>query len=58
MEQRQIVLLVAVEGLAYGEVAQILGIPVGTVMSRLSRARDRLRDAVDGRERPAVRRVK
>ena len=58
MEQRQIVLLVAVEGLAYGEVAQILGIPVGTVMSRLSRARDRLRDAVDGRERPVVRRVK
>ncbi len=57
-EQRQIVLLVAVEGFQYGEVAAMLGIPVGTVMSRLSRARDRLREIVEGRERPLLRRVK
>ena len=57
-EQRQILLLVAVEGMSYGEVAKILGLPLGTVMSRLSRARDRLGDFMDGRERPALRRVK
>jgi len=57
-EQRQIVLLVAVEGFQYGEVAAMLGIPVGTVMSRLSRARDRLREFVEGQERPLLRRVK
>ncbi len=42
--QREVVLLVALEGMTYDEVARILSIPVGTVMSRLSRARERLRD--------------
>jgi RNA polymerase sigma-70 factor (ECF subfamily) len=42
-EQRQVVLLVGLEELSYQEVAKILGIPIGTVMSRLSRGRDRLR---------------
>jgi RNA polymerase sigma-70 factor (ECF subfamily) len=42
-EQRALLMLVSVEGLAYGEVAQVLGIPIGTVMSRLSRARQALR---------------
>lgn len=42
-EQRQIVLLVGLEGLRYEEVADILGVPVGTVRSRLSRGRDELR---------------
>lgn len=37
--QRVVVLLVAVEGLSYGEAAEILDVPVGTIMSRLSRAR-------------------
>ena len=41
-EQREIVLLVAVEGFQYDEVARMLDIPLGTVMSRLCRARDRL----------------
>jgi RNA polymerase sigma-70 factor (ECF subfamily) len=57
-EQRQVLLLVAVEGLEYADVAKILKIPVGTVMSRLSRARDKLRDTMEGRQRPALRRVK
>jgi RNA polymerase sigma-70 factor, ECF subfamily len=42
-EQRQVILLVGLEGMAYEEVASILQIPVGTVRSRLSRGRDQLR---------------
>jgi RNA polymerase sigma-70 factor, ECF subfamily len=57
-EQRQVLLLVGVEGFEYADVAKILKIPVGTVMSRLSRARDKLRDTMEGRQRPALRRVK
>ncbi len=57
-DQRQVLLLVSVEGLEYREVATILGIPVGTVMSRLSRARDNLQAHMDGNSRPKLRRVK
>jgi RNA polymerase sigma-70 factor, ECF subfamily len=53
-----VILLVAVEGFEYGEGAEMLGIPIGTVMSRLSRARDRLRDFMEGRPQPVLRRVK
>jgi RNA polymerase sigma-70 factor (ECF subfamily) len=42
-EQRAVLLLAAVEELRYEEIAAVLAIPVGTVMSRLSRARDKLR---------------
>ncbi|HEY1132465.1 MAG TPA: RNA polymerase sigma factor [Roseateles sp.] len=42
-EQREVLLLVALDGMAYAEIAQTLGIPAGTVMSRLSRGRERLR---------------
>jgi RNA polymerase sigma-70 factor, ECF subfamily len=42
-EQRQVILLVGLEGMAYEEAAAILQVPVGTVRSRLSRGRDQLR---------------
>ncbi|MDX6751608.1 sigma-70 family RNA polymerase sigma factor [Geminicoccaceae bacterium 1502E] len=42
-EQREVVLLVGLEGMSYLEAANVLGIPVGTVMSRLSRGREALR---------------
>lgn len=47
--QREVILLVALEQMPYEQVAATLGIPIGTVMSRLSRGRDRLRELLDGR---------
>jgi RNA polymerase sigma factor (sigma-70 family) len=51
-EQREILLLVALEDLSYADVAQTLGVPIGTVMSRLSRGRERLRAMMEGRPDP------
>ena len=51
-EQKEIVLLVALEDMAYAEIATTLGIPIGTVMSRLSRGRERLRALMEGRDEP------
>jgi RNA polymerase sigma factor (sigma-70 family) len=44
LEFREVIVLYELEGLSYKEVAAMLGIPVGTVMSRLSRGRRRLRE--------------
>ena len=49
-EQREVVLLVGLEGMSYESVAEILGVPIGTVRSRLSRGRERLRE-LTGRDR-------
>lgn len=49
-EQRQIILLVGLEGNSYEETAAILNIPVGTVRSRLSRGRESLRNLLDRRD--------
>jgi RNA polymerase sigma-70 factor (ECF subfamily) len=48
VDQREVVLLVAVEQLTYEQVSRTLDIPIGTVMSRLSRARERMRQLLDG----------
>ncbi|TPJ37164.1 sigma-70 family RNA polymerase sigma factor [Mesorhizobium sp. B2-8-3] len=46
-EQRSVLLLISVEDLAYAEAAEVLAIPIGTVMSRLSRGRERLRQILE-----------
>ena len=56
-DQRAALLLVVLEGLTYREVAEIQGVPIGTVMARLARARAQIKAHLDG-ERPALRRVK
>jgi len=55
-EQRAVLLLVTLEEMSYGQVAGALGIPIGTVMSRLSRARDKLRAMMLGQ--PAAAKLK
>ena len=50
-EQREVVLLVGLEGMSYEAAAQVLDVPVGTVRSRLSRGRDALRRLMDMPER-------
>ena len=64
-EQQSVLLLVGVEDLSYQEAARVLGVPIGTVMSRLSRGRERLRHRMYGdinehsqRWNAALRRVK
>ncbi|ACR27218.1 RNA polymerase sigma factor [Burkholderia glumae] len=58
-EQRSLLLLVAVEGFSYREVAELLEVPIGTVMSRLSRARAALRALGDGQSpAPSLRLMK
>ena len=47
--QREVLLLVALEDLSYDETARALGIPIGTVMSRLARARDKVRALMHGK---------
>jgi RNA polymerase sigma-70 factor (ECF subfamily) len=47
-DQREVLLLVALEDMSYAEASQALEIPIGTVMSRLARARERLREMLSG----------
>ena len=50
-EQREVILLVGLEGMRYDQVAAILNVPIGTVRSRLSRGRDQLRRLMGMEER-------
>lgn len=59
-EQRQAVLMVGLEGLSYAQTAEVLGVPIGTVMSRLARGRERLRQLLSDEpgRKPHLTRVK
>lgn len=47
LEQRSALLLVTMEELSYAEAAKVMGVPLGTVMSRVSRARERMRELLE-----------
>lgn len=57
-DQRQVLLLTAVEGFSYRETAEILEIPIGTVMSRIARARTALAARLEGAPVVPIRRIK
>ena len=57
-EQRAVVLLVGLEQLSYRDAAEALSVPVGTVMSRLHRGREKLREMLAEGGRPGLRRIK
>ncbi|HEV7546836.1 MAG TPA: RNA polymerase sigma factor [Reyranella sp.] len=57
-EQKSLLLLIGVEDFSYDEAARVLGVPIGTVMSRLSRARQKLRSLVENGPVALLRRVK
>jgi RNA polymerase sigma-70 factor (ECF subfamily) len=53
-EQRAALLLVALEDMSYAQLSRVLNVPLGTVMSRLARARVRLQDLMEGAPPPAA----
>jgi RNA polymerase sigma-70 factor (ECF subfamily) len=57
-EQREALLLVVLEGMSYAEAAEAIGIPIGTLMSRLGRARAALRTLTGAGDEPRLRTVK
>lgn len=57
-DQREVIVLVALEDMSYRDAAEIAGVPIGTVMSRLSRARAALQKILEERGHTVLRRVK
>lgn len=57
-EQREVLVLVGLEQMSYKETAEILNIPIGTVMSRLIRAREKLKQLMSNPPAPQIRRIK
>jgi RNA polymerase sigma-70 factor, ECF subfamily len=57
-QQREVIVMVALEELSYREISEMMGVPVGTVMSRLCRGRQALRVILEKRGQPFLRRVK
>ncbi len=56
--QREVLILVSLEEVSYRDAAEIIGVPIGTIMSRLSRARSTLKDILEERGTTILRRVK
>jgi RNA polymerase sigma-70 factor, ECF subfamily len=57
-QHREVIILVGLEEMSYRDVAEITGVPLGTVMSRLSRAREQLRGILEQRGHSVLRRIK
>ena len=57
-QHREVLLLIGLEGLSYKQAAEVLDIPEGTLMSRLSRGREKLKSLMLERSTPTLRRVK
>lgn len=56
--QREVLVLISLEELSYKDASEIIGVPIGTIMSRLSRARAHLQNILEERGTPVLRRVK
>lgn len=57
-QQREVLVLISLEEVSYKEASEIIGVPIGTIMSRLSRARAHLQNILEERGTPVLRRVK
>jgi RNA polymerase sigma-70 factor, ECF subfamily len=57
-QQREVLVLISLEEMSYKEASEIIGVPIGTIMSRLSRARAHLQTILEKRGTPVLRRVK
>jgi RNA polymerase sigma-70 factor, ECF subfamily len=57
-QQREVLVLISLEDMSYAQAAEIIGVPIGTIMSRLSRARAHLQNILEERGTKILRRVK